>query len=295
MPKRFAVVLVAVAVAALSFSTPDSAGAAGEAAPGADPPRQGSVKPMIKHVPFGKTQDGTPVELYELSQGGMTAKIMTYGATLTALEVPDRDGKPGDVVLGFDTLDGYLAGHPFFGSTTGRVANRIAKGRFTLDGKEYTLAVNNPPNTLHGGRKAIDKVVWKAADASSSEGPAVKFTYTSPDGEEGFPGNLAMSVTYTVTRDQALKIDYVATTDKPTPVNLTNHTYFNLAGPASGPILEHEMFLAADEYTPVDDTMIPTGKIAPCAARRSTSRRPPRSVRGSTRSPVPPADTTITT
>jgi aldose 1-epimerase len=263
MSKRFAVVLLAVAVATLVISTPDSASAAGEAAPGGDRPSQGSATPMIKQRPFGKTQDGAPVELFELSQGGVTAKVMTYGATLIALEVPDRDGKPGDVVLGFDTLDGYLAGHPFFGSTTGRVANRIAKGRFTLDGKEYTLAVNNPPNTLHGGRKAIDKMVWKAADASSSAGPAVKFTYTSPDGEEGFPGSLAISVTYTVTRDQAVKIDYVATTDKPTPVNLTNHTYFNLAGPASGSILDHEMLLAADEYTPVNDTMIPTGKIAP--------------------------------
>ncbi len=265
MPNRVAVVRIAVAVAALVFSTYASAMAGDETVPGADPASQRSVTQMVKHRPFGKTLDGTAVELYELSQGGMTAKVMTYGATLTALEVPDKSGKPADVVLGFDTLEGYLAGHPFFGSTTGRVANRIAKGKFTLDGKEYKLAVNNPPNTLHGGLKAIDKVVWKAVDASGPDGPAVKLTYTSPHGEEGFPGNLTISVTYTLTSDRALKIDYQATTDKPTPVNLTNHTYFNLAGPASGSILEHEMFLAADQYTPVDDTMIPTGEIKPVA------------------------------
>ena len=212
---------------------------------------------------FGKTPDGTPVDLYVLTNGKVTAKVMTYGAILTELIVPDRHGKPADVVLGFDNLAGYLAGHPYFGATTGRVANRIAKGQFTLDGKEYKLAVNNGPNSLHGGLKAFDKVVWKAQDASGPEGPAVRFTYLSPDGEEGYPGNLSVSVTYTVTADQAIKIDYSATTDKATPVNLTNHSYFNLAGPASGNILGHELMLAADQYTPGDETMIPTGEIKP--------------------------------
>jgi aldose 1-epimerase len=212
---------------------------------------------------FGKTTDGTSVELYTLTNGRVTAKIMTYGAIVTELLVPDRDGKPADVVLGFDSLADYLARNPHFGATTGRVANRIAKARFTLDGQDYQLAANNGPNSLHGGRKGFDKVVWKAEDVSGAAGPAVRFTYRSPDGEEGFPGNLSASVTYTVTPDDALRIDYTATTDRATPVNLTNHSYFNLAGAASGPILGHELMLAADQYTPSDDQLIPTGEIKP--------------------------------
>ena len=212
---------------------------------------------------FGKTPGGTPVELYALSNGRMTAKVMTYGAILTELDVPDRNGKPGNVVLGFDSLEGYLAGHPYFGATVGRVANRVGGAKFSLDGKDYTLAVNNGPNSLHGGVKGFDKVVWKAEDASGPTGPAVKFTYRSPDGEEGYPGNLDVAVTYTVTDQNELKIDYKATTDKATPVVLTNHSYFNLAGPASGTILDHELTLAAGQYTPGDATMIPTGSIVP--------------------------------
>jgi aldose 1-epimerase len=217
----------------------------------------------LERMDFGKTADGAPVELYVLKNGKMTAKVMTYGAILTELDVPDRDGKVADVVLGFDNLAGYLAGHPYFGATTGRVANRIAGGKFTLDGHEFKLAVNNGPNSLHGGLKAFDKVVWKAEDASGPGGPAVKLTYLSPDGEEGYPGNLAVTVTYTVTSDNELKIDYTAVTDKATPLNLTNHSYFNLAGPASGDILGHELMLAADQYTLADETFIPTGKLAP--------------------------------
>jgi aldose 1-epimerase len=177
--------------------------------------------------------------------------------------VPDRDGKTADVVLGFDDLKGYLAGHPYFGATVGRVANRVAGGKFSLGGKDYTLAVNNGPNSLHGGTKGFDKVVWAAKPIERPDGPAVEFSYTSRDGEEGYPGTLAVVVTYTLTDDNALKIEYKATTDKPTPVNLTNHSYFNLAGPASGTILGHELMLAADKYTPGDATMIPTGEIAP--------------------------------
>jgi aldose 1-epimerase len=252
-------VVLVVAAAAVLFWTFSSSIAALMPEAGDVPKSQGSVERMD----FGKTPEGTPVERYVLTHGRVTAKVMTYGATLTELLVPDRNGKAADVVLGFDNLAGYLAGHPYFGTTTGRVANRIAKGRFTLDGTEYKLAVNNPPNTLHGGVKALDKVVWKASDASGPDGPAVRLSYQSPDGEEGFPGNLSMSVTYTVTGDDALKIEYSATTDKATPVNLTNHSYFNLAGPASGPIVGHELFLAADQYTPVDDTMIPTGELKP--------------------------------
>ena len=210
---------------------------------------------------FGKTADGTPVNLYVLTNGKITAKVMTLGGIVTELDVPDREGKLADVVLGFDNLDSYLAGHPHFGAITGRFANRIAKGRFTLDGKEYKLAVNNGPNSLHGGKKGFDKVVWRGEDVSGPDGPAVKMSYLSRDGEEGYPGNLSVSVTYTVTSDDALRIDYSATTDMATPVNLTNHSYFNLGGHASGPILDHELMLAADDYTVADDTLIPTGEI----------------------------------
>jgi aldose 1-epimerase len=212
---------------------------------------------------FGKTSEGTPVELYVLTNGRMTAKVMTYGGIITEIHVPDREGKPADVVLGFDRLEGYLAGHPYFGAAVGRVANRVARGTFTLDGRDYQLAVNNGPNSLHGGLKGFDKVVWKGADASGPDGPAVRLTYLSRDGEEGYPGNLSVSVTYTLTAEDELKMDYTATTDKATPVNLTNHSYFNLAGPAAGTILGHELWLAADRYTPVDDTLIPTGEIKP--------------------------------
>jgi aldose 1-epimerase len=216
----------------------------------------------VTKVSFGKTSDGTAVEQYVLeNKQGVKAKVMTYGATLTELHVPDKNGKLGDVVLGFADLKGYLDGHPFFGSTVGRVANRIAKGKFTLNGKEYKLAVNNGPNSLHGGNKGFDKVVWKAEPVESKDGPAVRFSYRSPDGEEGYPGTLTATVTYTLTQKNELRLDYTATTDKATPVNLTNHTYFNLAGGASGDVLGHELTLEADRFTPTDDTLIPTGEI----------------------------------
>jgi aldose 1-epimerase len=188
-------------------------------------------KASVKIEAFGKTSDGVAVDQYTLTNtAGMTAKVITYGAILTELDVPDRDGKMGDIVLGFDNLKDYLAGHPFFGATVGRVANRIAKGKFTLDGKEYKLAVNNGPNSLHGGRKGFDKVVWKAEPENVAGGAAVKLTYLSKDGEEGYPAN---------------------------------HTYFNLAGTKSGDILDHELMIAADKYTPADDELIPTGEIKP--------------------------------
>jgi aldose 1-epimerase len=216
----------------------------------------------VEKSDFGKTADGTTVELFTLTNAnGLKAKIINYGGIITELHVPDRDGKLADVVLGFDNLQDYLAGHPFFGCITGRVANRIAKGKFTLDGKEYKLAANNGPNHLHGGLKGFDKQIWKAEIVPATDGVAVNMTYRSPDGEEGYPGNLTTAVTYTLTNQNELKIDYSATTDKATPVNLTNHTYFNLAGPQAGTILGHELKLAADEYTPTDDTLIPTGKI----------------------------------
>ena len=218
----------------------------------------GSSSKMI----FGKTPDGTPVELYVLKNGQITVKVMTYGAIITELDTPDRNGKEGDVVLGFDSLEGYLGKHPYFGATVGRVANRIAKGKFTLDGQEYTLAVNDGPNTLHGGLKGFDKVIWKAEPIDRPDGPSIKLTRRSLDGEEGYPGNLDVSVQFTVTEQNELKLEYTATTDKATPINLSNHSYFNLAGRTTEPVLGHELMLTASHYTPVDETLIPTGEIA---------------------------------
>ncbi len=200
-----------------------------------------------------------------LKNGQITVKVMTYGAIITEIDTPDRNGKQDDIVLGFDSLQGYLGTHPYFGATVGRVANRIAKGTFTLNGQEYKLAVNNGPNSLHGGLKGFDKVIWKAEPISCPDGPSVKFSYHSRDGEEGYPGNLDVSVQFTVTENNELKLEYTATTDKATPINLSNHSYFNLAGRTSEPVLGHELMLAADHYTPVDDTLIPTGEIAPVA------------------------------
>lgn len=212
---------------------------------------------------FGTLPDGTPVQIITLkNRHGLTAKITEYGAILTELWVPDRKGNPGNVVLGFDNLAQYVKGHPFFGATTGRVANRIAKGKFTLDGRDYTLAVNNGPNHLHGGLKGFDKRFWKCTARLVTQDAALAvFTYTSPDGEEGYPGTLQVKVTYALTDANELRIDYEAVTDKATPVNLTNHSYFNLAG--GGSVLQHVLQLHAARYTPADATLIPTGEIAP--------------------------------
>ena len=214
---------------------------------------------------FGKLPDGSVVKRYTLkNKNGVVAKVIEYGAILSELWVPDRNGQAGNVVAGFDNLAQYLNGHPFFGATTGRYANRIAKGRFTLEGKEYTLATNNGPNALHGGLKGFDKQLWKSEPLPTKAGEqGVRFTYLSKDGEEGYPGNLNVTVAYTLTDDNALTIDYSATTDRTTIVNLTNHSYFNLAG--SGDILNHELRVHADRYTPVNDLLIPTGELAPVA------------------------------
>jgi aldose 1-epimerase len=212
---------------------------------------------------FGTLEDGTRVEMFVLKNAhGASAKLITYGATLTELWVPDGSGKMGDVVLGFDNLQGYLGKHPWFGATVGRVANRIAKGKFTLDGKEYSLEINDPPNNLHGGSHDLSRVVWKAEPLHEPNSAAVRFTYLSPDRDEGFPGNLSVSVTYRLTNDNELKLEYSATTDKATPVSLTNHSYFNL-GSADTDILGEVLYLSAQEYTPIDDTLIPTGEIRP--------------------------------
>ena len=210
---------------------------------------------------FGRMPDGTPVKLYTLKNpNGVSVGVTEFGAIITEIHAPDRNGKDADVVLGFDNLDRYVKGHPFFGAIAGRVANRIANGRFKLDGKEYTLAKNNGPNHLHGGLKGFDKKVWKSMPRpANGHEVSVEFSCFSSDGEEGYPGNLNVTVTYTLTDKNELRIDYKATTDKATPVNLTNHSYFNLAG--SGDVLGHELWLAADSYTPTDEGLIPTGEI----------------------------------
>jgi aldose 1-epimerase len=238
---------------------------------------QGAAKQgaHVEKSTFGKMPDGTEIESYRLyNTQGASARVITYGATLTELHVLDKNGKLGDVVLGFDNLEGYLGPHPHFGGTIGRYGNRIAKGKFTLDGKEYQLAINNPPNSLHGGPTGFDRRVWKAEIVEKKDGAAVRFTYFSQDGEENFPGNLTVSVTCTLTNTNELKLEYTAETDKDTIVNLTNHSYFNLAGAGSGDILKHVLYLNADKYTPVDPTLIPTGEIASVAGTPLDFRKP---------------------
>lgn len=219
--------------------------------------------PSFQKKQFGKTNEGVEVDQYVLTnKKGMVAKIITYGGIIQELQVPDKEGKLGDVCLGFDTLEPYLKGHPYFGCITGRVANRIAKGKFSIDGKDYTLAVNNGPNSLHGGLVGFDKKVWQFL--ARVEGPdyiGIKLHYQSKNGEEGYPGTLDTTVTYTLNDSNQLKIDYAATTDQATPVNLTNHAYFNLTGGKSD-VLGHVLKLNSYRYTPTDDTGIPTGQIA---------------------------------
>jgi aldose 1-epimerase len=229
-----------------------------EAKPEAKETRIMSAKTEI----FGKMPDGEIVNLYTLTKtNGIRAKITNYGAILVSLEVPDRNGNLADVTLGFDTLDGYLVEHPYFGAIVGRYANRIGGARFVLNGTEYKLAANNGPNHLHGGIKGFDKVIWRLEDVRSESNEAVvKLAYVSEDGEEGYPGNLACSVTYTLTKNDELKISYEAETDETTVVNLTNHSYFNLAGQGTCDILGHELIIDADKYTVVDEGLIPTGE-----------------------------------
>ena len=211
---------------------------------------------------FGTMPDGTPVSLYTIqSPSGMKMTVTTYGATIVSLTAPDRDGVQEDVVLGFDTLEEYLAESPYFGAIVGRYGNRIANGSFTLNGETVTLAKNNGENHLHGGIKGFDKVVWEASPFSMGSEHGLVMTYTSPDGEEGYPGTLQAKVTYMVTADNRVMVSYQAVTDKATPVNLTQHSYFNLAGPGSDSILDHEVTIAADHFTPIDPGFIPTSEI----------------------------------
>jgi aldose 1-epimerase len=236
--------------------------------PGKLKPKQPDIGAIVtmKHdvQTFGKTHDGHEVKVHTLTNlHGLRVRLIDYGATLISVETPDRSGKNTNITLGFPTLEGYVQRHPFFGSTVGRYANRIAGGKFTLDGKTYTLAINNGPNHLHGGRKGFDAVLWKPEPVTGPDFVGVKFSYTSPDGDEGYPGELDTTVTFTLSNANALRIDYTATTDKPTVVNLTNHAYWNLAGAGSGNVLSHELTIAADKYLPIDDTSIPTGQLAP--------------------------------
>jgi len=220
---------------------------------------------------------GTPVDEVTLkNRRGVELHAISYGGIITSLKVPDRAGKPGDVVLGFDKPESYWADPPppFFGAIVGRYGNRIGKGKFTLDGKPYSLATNNGVNHLHGGNKGFDKVLWAIATKDAPEGSQAIFSRTSKDGEEGYPGNLQVRVTYTLTEKNELIVDYHATTDKATPVNLTQHSYFNLAGEGTGDILGHQLTIDADRYTPVDDTLIPTGELAPVQGTPFDFRQP---------------------
>ena len=219
-------------------------------------------------APFGKMHDGTAVLLFTLTNAkGAKATITNYGGILTSLLVPDKNGKMGDVVLGFDNVEGYTSDlyekeNPYFGALIGRYGNRIAKGRFTIDGKSYSLPINNPPNSLHGGTRGFNRRVWQATPGTSTDGPTLTLAYQSKDGEEGYPGALHVQVVYTLTNANTLRIAYTATTDKPTVLNLTNHSYFNLNHGQAKDALGHELTLNAERFTPVDNTLIPTGALA---------------------------------
>lgn len=225
------------------------------------PASKTTVSKMTKKA-FGQTAGGQVVDLYTLTNdNGVEASVMTYGAILVSLKSPDKTGAVADVVLGFDSLDGYLREHPYFGAIVGRYGNRIARGRFSLNGTTYNLAVNNGENHLHGGNKGFDKVVWTARALESGSSPGIELRYLSRDGEEGYPGNLDVTVTYKLTPSNELQIDYLAVTDKDTVLNLTNHSYFNLSGDADPDILRHQVMIHASRYTPVDAGLIPTGEL----------------------------------
>jgi len=233
-------------------------GAACSDAPDSEP---GVVVPPIERTEFGTLSDGSTVERFTLrNANGIEVVLSSLGAAIHSIRTPDRTGTSADVVLGFDTLDEWVRNPPFFGVVVGRYANRIASGKFSLEGSDYTLATNNAPNHLHGGTRGFDKVVWTAVPVDMPSGAAIRMTYFSKDGEEGYPGNMNVSVLYTLGADNTLRLDYAATTDKATVVNLSNHAYFNLAG--SGTVLQHELEINADRFTPVNATLIPTGELA---------------------------------
>jgi aldose 1-epimerase len=245
-----------------AVESPAAVATAAAPSPSTAPVVQAAERAPIAKSTFGSV-DGKDVSLYTLTNtNGLVMKVTNYGAIVTELHVPDKSGKLDDIVLGYENLDDYLKSTPYFGATVGRVGNRIKNGRFQLDGKNYILAVNNPPNHLHGGKKGWDKVVWDAEPSDTPNGPAIKFTYVSKDGEEGYPGTVTASVTYALTNDNEFRIDMAASTDKTTIVNMVHHTYWNLGGYASGPILDHELTLHADKYTP-GDPVVPNGAVKP--------------------------------
>jgi aldose 1-epimerase len=218
----------------------------------------------LTRAPFGTTPAGDHVEIFTLTNAhGLVVRATNYGAIIVSLAVPDRDGRLADVVLGYDGLDGYLRDTAHFGGIVGRYANRIARARFTLDGATYRLAANDGPHHLHGGRRGFDRVVWHATPVAAGAAVGLRLRHTSPDGDEGYPGTLEARVTYTLTDRNELIVDYEATTDRATPVNLTQHSYFNLAGSGAGDVLDHRLRIDADAMTPVDDAQIPTGAIVP--------------------------------
>lgn len=222
-----------------------------------------SAELKIEKAPFGEVE-GQPVDLYTLTNAnGLVMTVTNYGGIVVSLTVPDKAGNLGDIVLGFSTVADYVKNSPYYGCIVGRYGNRIGKAKFSLDGQEYALAANNGENSLHGGVKGFDKVIWAAKEVKTDNAVGVELKYLSKDMEEGFPGNLDATVTYWLTNDNEFKIEYAATTDKPTVVNLTHHSYFNLAGEGSGDILGHELTINADTYTPVDQGLIPTGKLEP--------------------------------
>ena len=234
-----------------------------------------ATKRSVVRAPFGVLPTGDSVHVFTLTNAnGLELQVIDYGGLVISLRTPDRTGVLGDIVLGYDNIDGYLASTPYFGALVGRYANRIARGRFTLDDTAYTLAVNNGVNSLHGGLKGFDKVMWRAEPTSDSSSVAVVLRYTSLDGEEGYPGTLGVQVTYTLTDRNEFTIDYLATSDKATPVNLTQHSYFNLAGDGAGDVLGHLVSIDADAFTPVDTTLIPTGVLQPVAGTPFDLRAP---------------------
>jgi aldose 1-epimerase len=231
-----------------------------------NPSKENGSTMNLEKTSYGKLSDDREVDLYTCTNAnGLVVKLITYGAIVTSVEVPDRDGKLANITLGFDSLDGYLPRHPYFGATVGRYCNRIAKGKFKLGDQEYTLATNNDPNHLHGGENGFDRVLWDAEPVQTESAVGVKFHYVSKNGEEGYPGNLDVTATYLLTNDNELSVEFMATTDQPTPVNLTNHNYWNLSGAGSGAILNHELEIAADQFLAVDDTLIPTGEMVDVA------------------------------
>ena len=234
--------------------------AAGTAAAQQAPTR--TKGPSVTRAPFGHTKDGTPVEIYTLENArGMKIRVMTYGGIIQQIMAPDREGHLADVVLGFDSLEGYVKESPYFGAIVGRYANRIAHGQFTLDGKTYHLPINNGPNSLHGGLVGFDKVVWHAEPFTHGDSVGLVLTHSSPNGDQGYPGDLHVRVTYTLTPMDEIVVDYHATTDKATPINVSQHSYFNLKGEGNGDILGHILTIHASHYTPIDSTFIPTGQI----------------------------------